>query len=152
MGTIEVGEEMRRRHPPEYFNGLGAPEHCEREALEIFHQQLEATLAQKKDTILCSGQPRRVSQIDHTRAVRHKYDLQLVYVVMNPPEEVLLARLQHRFEPGSEAYKLSEARIKNDKIQLFDVLVGLLARREDVWTINQSFGPDAIARDLVELF
>lgn len=145
VGLVEVGKEMRRRHPPEFFQGSAAPEHCEQEALSIFHEQMvEAT---KHEFVFVDGQPRRVSQI--TPCLQYRYDHQLFFLLMNESEEVLKKRLEGRFAPGSGEYELSWMRIRNDKVQLFDVLFELIKLNLVIETAAENCPTEDLARFIV---
>lgn len=56
VGLIQIGKEMRKRHPPEYFKGLGAMAHTETEVWSIFEEQKK--LSEDKKLIVLTGVPR----------------------------------------------------------------------------------------------
>lgn len=113
--AVRVGKILRERYPPGYFNGMGAPEHTEKEALDIFNEQIEAN--KDKKIILVNGQPRRVSRIGETVG-----RFPGIVVLFYAPDEVIRERIKRRFPDDPESAALSLARVNNDKIQLYDVL------------------------------
>lgn len=118
IGVIEVGKALRQKYPPSYFDGQGAPEKTELEALEIFESQLQAN--RHKRVVFVSGQPRRISQIQPTIGT-YGGEVLLLYA----DDEVLEQRAKRRTGDNQE---LSLQRMKNDKMQIFDVLVRLQGR------------------------
>lgn len=112
VGSVRVGKIMRERYPPDYFKGSGAPEHTEQEALKIFEDEIERL--KDKRVVLISGQPRRLSQIEHTIG---KYPGIVVW--LHADEDVLKQRIEKRSAADQE---LAFARIKNDQIDLYKVI------------------------------
>lgn len=130
IGAIEVGKEMRRRHPPEYFNGLGAMEHTEKEVWDIFEEQFEANRG--KRIILVDGQPRLPSQVDKLIDFASKHLHTLYYLLFNVTKEETFERLQKRHADDLKSQALGFARSTNDKVQLYDVLVELTKQDQGI--------------------
>ena len=120
VGSVRVGKIMRERYPPDYFKGSGAPEHTQQEALKIFEDEIQRL--KDKRVILISGQPRRLSQIEHTIGKYHG-----TVVWLHADEDVLKQRIGKRSAADQE---LAFARIKNDQIDLYKVLHRLWRRPE----------------------
>lgn len=114
VGAVQVGKEMRRRYPPEYFQGSGAPGHTEDEARRIFEEQLKA--AEGKKLILVDGQPRRRSQV---ALMKRNPGLGLI---LDVSEETQRERLENRFKNDPAGRFLAEDRIKNDKVMYYDCI------------------------------
>lgn len=121
FATVEVGKEMRRRYPAEFFKGKAAMQETEDEAFEIFTEQYAA--AGEKPVVI-DGQPRQVSQIDRVLKVL-KYPF---FILLHAPEEELKHRI-HKRDKDTEWASLSERRLDADRIQLYDVLAELMLRR-----------------------
>lgn len=125
--AIQVGKVMRERHPPEYFKGSGSPAHCEAEALNIFSEELAKYSKNKKPYLLVAGQPRRVSQIEPT-IVTHPG----TFLWLHCDKDTQLQRINQRFADSLEGRELALARIKNDKIDLYDIIWSLMGLDIDV--------------------
>lgn len=128
-GTVEVGKEMRRRHPPEYFKGRGAMQETEEEALQIFKQQFfVGTQADQPNLVVIDGQPRMLSQIEPC----FSYAQSLGYIpkvgVLGCSDEKIKQRIQQR-DTTRQAFELSMKRMVNDKVQLHEVLVELIKHK-----------------------
>jgi len=134
VGLVQVGKEMRRRYPPTHFNGMGAPDNIELEAIEIFLEQLKQRKQQRCDLILVDGQPRRYSQID----IMLNHAPRRAFLHLTASHEVLLERAAVRDSEDPDKLSLSLARLKNDKIQLYDVLSELSLMQERVLTYDTS--------------
>lgn len=119
VGSVRVGKIMRERYPPSHFKGQGAPEHTEAEALQIFEEELQKQTA---PNVFILGQPRRITQIEPT--IR-KYPGLLI--VLYADDNILCKRIQNRFKDDADGMALAMARYTNDKVQLYPVLVNLVA-------------------------
>lgn len=122
-GAIEVGKEMRKRHPPEYFTGLAAMPHTEEEVWQIFVEQYQKQM--HKSRILVDGQPRLASQVQRLIAFADAHNESLRYIFLTVTQEEIMARLLHRFPNDAPSQALGFARSKNDCTQLWDVVVEL---------------------------
>lgn len=136
FGVVQVGKEMRRRHPPEYFRGLGAMPHTEDEAQNIYKEQLNSAKAAGKSKIIIVGQPRMKSQVNKVFLPNPGK-----VIWLNAADNVIKARIKERFVNDHAALDLANARVTNDKLQLFEVLFELL----HLGTKIQCFNTDSIA-------
>jgi hypothetical protein len=123
VGKVQVGKEMRKLFPPGYFKGRGAMTETEEVALRVFQEQFEKE--KHNLAVLVDGQPRLVSQIDPILDITGK---QCSVMWFQASDDELLARLRRRFPDDSESYDLAIQRMKNDRIQLYDVLHELISR------------------------
>ncbi len=131
IGLIQIGKEMRKRHPPEFFQGLGAMSSTEDEVKEIFKEQYEAH--SDKHTIICAGFPRVAYQYEF---ITQFEDRAFIYIYSD--EYDYLDRLDVRFKDNPSGRELSEQRLKNDRIQLYDMLMVLLSNDERVTVIKNT--------------
>ena len=120
VGSVRVGKIMRDRYPPGYFQGSGAPKHTEVEALQIFEEELAKNT--NKRNVFISGQPRRIDQIEHTV---EKYPGHIIWLWAS--DDVILERIDKRFANDLASKELALQRIKNDKLQMYDVMFKLMA-------------------------
>lgn len=120
IGSVRVGKILRERYPPDHFKGSGAPEHTEKEALEIFESEIQRLKG--KRTVLISGQPRRLSQIKPTIG---KYKGSIIW--LHASDDVIRQRISNRSEADQE---LALQRIKNDKIDLYTVMHELWCQQD----------------------
>lgn len=114
IGLIEVGQEMRRRHPPERFNGKAAMDDTEAEVWEIFDTQMNASTS---DFVMCDGQPRTPGQVHQISArFRNIYPIWLHTHV-----DILTQRANLRSK-DTPTLQMHIQRITNDRVQLFDTV------------------------------
>ena len=125
-GLVEVGKEFRKRYPPERFRGLAAMPDTEEEAFEIYTEQIREAYRDKCEYILVDGQPRSLTQVERVLAFYPGITKEAWWLSVD--EEEIHSRLVGRSPVYSEDYKLSYARITNDKIQLFPVIWSLIRR------------------------
>lgn len=109
VGLIQVGKEMRRRHPPEYFKGLGAMDETEDEVWGIFLEQLASHA--DKEVILVDGQPRSVTQVE--KCIDLVRDREKVFVWLATPVDEIKKRAEAR-DDSEAAKELTMQRIVND--------------------------------------
>jgi len=121
FGAVQVGKEMRKRYPPEHFLGTGAPQHTEKEAVQIYEEELQKRIEENKKVIFVVGQPRRLSQIETT--IRQNPGEVLLFHVS---PETQVKRMMTRFSNDAKSMLLSCQRIDNDRIQLYDVIFQLM--------------------------
>lgn len=137
FGAVQVGKRFRELYPPEYFEGLGAPEKCEDEAFKIFREQHDAATESKKKWILVSGQPRRPSQVERILG----YAPGTIFW-LHASNEVVESRIHTRFKDNPQGWKLANERITTDRVMLFDTLFALLQKSIPIipmdTTINRS--------------
>jgi adenylate kinase family enzyme len=118
IGLIQVGKQLRKKYPPEFFKGSGSPDHIEEEALSMLVDLLSEH--QDKKVILIDGQPRRVEQVDPLLQLFP--DLEVIWLYET--NDVLFARGMERAKSG-EDLNLNLKRIDNDVLDLYHVLYEL---------------------------
>lgn len=117
LGVIEVGKEFRRRYRAGKFKGKGAMRSTETEAWDIFAEQYANCVRGRRRVVLCDGQPRMAAQV---RRMREEYGP--VHVLMlHADDEVLRERTLLRDHSPADQ-ELTRQRLRNDRIQLYDVL------------------------------
>jgi hypothetical protein len=138
FGTIQIGKEMRKRHPPEYFGGLAAMPHTEKEVWEIFDDQLKAAEDSGKRCVVIDGQPRLASQV--TEVEERLWNIRYIQIVA--PHEVLMERAQKRAKDAANL-ELSMKRLVNDYQQLYYVIAEIMLRGQRCIVVD-STDPDWI--------
>lgn len=116
-GFIEVGKELRRRYPPEFFNGQGAMKETEREVWQIWDEQYYHAAFQGAEIILSDGQPRMAEHVGCMRSRVGAFPL----LQLHAPLPLLQSRAALR-DSTPEARQLSQQRLTNDYRQLYEVL------------------------------
>ena len=122
VGLCEVGKEFRKKYPPEYFRGQGAPAHTQDEALDILKEFYEKY--KEKKFLLVDGQPRDESQLDTILDLFQDHEQNVWWLFADKHD--IRSRIWERFPDDLESRKLAFERVDNDRIQLFDVAWGLL--------------------------
>lgn len=147
IGLIEVGKEMRRRHPPEYFDGQGAMAKTEAEVWEIVDEQYAAAVRSGRRMVICDGQPRLPG---HVEKMVERFGL-LHLLQLHADHDVLEERARRR-DSDPQTLELSHRRLTNDYIQLYQVLAewhihpqSMLAQCETIDTTGgEGFIPAAV--------
>lgn len=150
-----IGREMRRRHPPEYFDGAMASEKTEPEVRDIFMDVYVDFLKSDKQFLLCDGIPRLPSQVrflndvfknTHMEAPR---SLSVALVVFTLSDTVRAERMRQRGGTASEQ-ALAEVRFHKDKAMLQDVYdtIETVCDWKHAW-IDASGPPDAVQTELM---
>jgi hypothetical protein len=107
--AVCVGREMRRRYPPEFFQGQAALEATEPEVWELFAAHWRSAVAAEAPVFLVDGQPRHPSHPGRL----HAYCPQWAALVLSCPTLELIARSKLRdHTPGQQL--LTQSRISQD--------------------------------------
>lgn len=123
LGLVEIGKEMRRLFPPEYFKGSAAPTHTEGLALELFQNGIGRHRALGKKVILVDGQPRNPSQVTTIVGWTSRLpDCEFRFLHLFAPIEERKRRAAKRFKDDPASLALAEARIVGDLPALYEVL------------------------------
>lgn len=134
-GFVEVGKRLREKYPPEYFKGSAAPDHTEREALDLYLSEANALL-DKHDLVFVDGQPRRESQVE---VVLNSFStIPKVFLLFHASAEVQAVRAGQRFVRDPKSFELAIARIDNDRKQGYDCLVALLKNNMTVNVVEST--------------
>jgi hypothetical protein len=144
-GFVEVGKALRSKYPPDYFKGLAAPEHLEKEAINLYVEGVSACLADKREYCWVDGQPRSPFQVDAVLGTFSTIPKQFLLFTASADEQA--KRAAKRFAKDLESLKLAIARIDNDRKQGYDTLVRLLdfGRRVDVFgSENLQYPPEFV--------
>lgn len=124
VGIVQVGKELRRRYPPEYFKGLGALASTETEVEQILLDEIEKHFRQDKQIVLVDGNPR--SRRQARLLGRFPTIAQEEFWWLWCPDALTRLRIHERFAEDLESRRLAEARVSNDRQQLYDLLHLLL--------------------------
>jgi len=172
---IQIGAEMRRRHPPEFFNGLGAMPSTEAEVWEILAEQLNKGLADPKvKLILLDGLPRMGGQLPKLLSYFNSF-IQYGFVYLHASQETRKKRVEARFPYPPEVQQviddenikmtvkvheelkkvtsnrdLANKRVVNDILQLSDVLAEISLAGFPINYINTEGPPESYCRCLLE--
>lgn len=151
-GLVEVGKEMRRRHDPSFFKGKGAMPETEAEAFCIFREQFVKAYEEGAEFIFIDGQPRMASQVNSCIPYARKYssDVYLMFVHVEDEEAAERAVARDSYSPA--ALDLSMKRLKNDKIQLFDVLGACICRTDvSIIGVDSNMSPRSLCFEIPKL-
>lgn len=148
FGLIEVGKEMRKRYPPEHFQGQSNPKHTAQEAWQIFLGQYAEHKQSGKKIILCDGQPR---DIDQTHAMVTDFP-NAHYIMLDVPHNLRRARAVQRFPiEQKENHDLTMKRLYNDYRGGFEVLLTLARLGRAVHVVGGSNPVEHTANTFVYL-
>ena len=137
---VEVGKEMRERYPADYFQGQDAPQHTQAEAWELCIDGINKGLEDPNvQIILVDGQPRSLDQVDKMIEIS-KGRIPCVYFAFTADREERERRIGVRFDPNNpehtKSIELAKARIVNDMITGYEMLVELLSRGQTVQVVK----------------
>jgi len=149
VGTINVGQMMRAKYPPEHFQGSAAPDHTEIEAWKMFTDELDYHIGRGKELILTDGQPRSYKQVEWAIYGLHKYPCVYSYVLFDCFKAIRRRRLQERFENDLSSLELGEQRLTNDMVMYYVVLAELIKAGVPVRVIStgrpfSDYGPQLL--------
>lgn len=130
---IEVGKELRSRHPPEYFNGLAALHKTEEEVWEIFNEQYKKATQEGARVILVDGQPRLEAQVD----IMFLRFPEMEAIWLFAPHKILEERAKKR-DKDKKLTSLSEKRLINDYRQLHIVIACLMRNNVRLCPVDTS--------------
>jgi adenylate kinase family enzyme len=122
VAAISVGQVLRNRYPPGYFDGQAAPQKTEAEALKIYQEFVWKAFEDCADLIIIDGQPRKASQVQIVDASEPR--LQKDYLLLHASHEDRAHRLSAR-DVDPEAVRLSMARLDNDYRNQYEVMIEL---------------------------
>ena len=127
VAAVSVGQLLRAKYPPEYFQGQMAPEHTEQEALQLYCDFVTNSIANGKKLIVIDGQPRSISQIDGVHnfpgnKITHKY------VLIHADYKLREARVVKRDEQNQSALDLAQKRLMNDFRSTYEIMIELAKR------------------------
>lgn len=139
IGIIDVGAEIRKRHPPEYFEGQGAMEKTEPEVYEIITSRMkELCVVGNVTHIILTGNPRLVSQYHFLKQLSLEgLDIFIKYVWLYENDDIIQSRINQIEDAGSR--ELSQQRLKNDKVMLYPVIHELIANEDLIATTPKEF-------------
>lgn len=117
-GSVLVGKIMREKYPPSYFEGQGAPEKTEAEALQIYETELEKN--NNCSYVFVDGQPRRVSQVLPVFQIAKRMGFHTRVFWLHRNVDVLRDRIATIQDEEKRA--LAEARLVNDHFTVYETL------------------------------
>jgi|SRR6056297_308547 len=145
-GFIEVGKEMRKRHPPEFFKGLGAMKDTESEVWEIVAEHYQAAISAGATVIFCDGQPRMREHVVELQRRFGDYSL----IQLHAPFELLTTRASIRDAGDPSKQRLNEQRLHNDYRQLYDTLAEYHMQTGRVsYLVDATQSPDKVATTVI---
>lgn len=155
VGTINVGQMMRAKYPPEHFEGSAAPDHTEIEAWSMFTYALKGHIQAGKELILTDGQPRSHKQVQWAIHDLHEYLCVFDYVLFDCHKQERRRRLTNRFPNDPSSLELGEKRLTNDMVMYYVVLAELLKAKIPIRAIKtdgpfESYGP-TLLEDLFDV-
>ena len=118
---ISVGRELRKKYPPSYFAGQAAPEHTEREAMEMYTDFITDRRYLGYKLIVIDGQPRKTSQV--APCIDSSADLQHDFLLIHADHVTRSDRL-HASRVG-DSLKLATQRLDADYRNQYEVMVEL---------------------------
>lgn len=118
---ISVGRELRKRHPPEYFQGQAAPAHTESAAMELYRNFVDTTTASGYQLIVVDGQPRNASQVTACLLANGNHE----FLLLHAPHAVRHERLIRRDGADLSKLALATARLDADYRNQYEVMVEL---------------------------
>lgn len=134
FGIVQVGKELRRRHPPEYFQGKGAMDFTEKEVEEIFTEGVQAAIDANKIAVFVDGNPRSYDQL----YLLGKFHEREVFWWLHADELQVRDWLRDRFPEDVASRELAEQRLTNDCVQLMPLLHELVSRRKSIRAIRMA--------------
>lgn len=151
IGTINVGQMLRDKYPPEHFAGSAAPEHTEVEAWKMFSDALKRHLDNSKQLVLADGQPRSYNQVQWAIELITNVDFPIEFILFDCRKEIRRTRLVERFANDSESLNLGLERLTNDMILYYTVLAELTHAGVEVEVIKtdgkfETYGPQLLER------
>ena len=114
---VLIGREMRKRYPPEHFQGKAQMADTEAEVLEILWNGVKAATT---PVILVDGQPRNLNQITWMEA-HFCRDYRWCAVNCYAPRPYRVERAEAR-DPDPEKLALSMKRMDDDVLTLYEVV------------------------------
>lgn len=146
--TLCVGKILRKKHPPEYFEGSGAPEKTTQDVLDIFDKGVSDFKDSTYSMLLVDGMPRQDCQIQRVAELESHFHIVFVYLYCPDKEREL--RLSERFKKGTSGHDLGLARMQSDKAMYLDVICRI--NLYTCWTVDYidvSFSPE-LAQDIFQ--
>lgn len=124
VAHISVGRELRKRYPPNYFDGQAAPQKTEVEALELYDLFIYANKRKPQvKLIVVDGQPRRASQVSAILSLHQ--DCPKRFLLIHADHDVREERLHGRDRGDPEKVKLAMARLNNDYRNQYECMIEL---------------------------
>lgn len=152
VGLVQVGKEMRKRHPPEYFKGLGAMQSTEEEVRQIYCEQYGQVKHNR--LVLVSSQPRLISQVSFVYEVDGHRKRAFLFIRASDAE--INHRVNERFpnwrtdESHLKSRELSLQRINNDRIQNYDTILEIISQGDDDILVYDTEDVSVMARRLMD--
>lgn len=123
-----IGHKLRNRHPPEFFDGLGAMPETEPEVVEILRDSVNEFASDRNaEVLLVDGAPRLLTCLDEIIQIYRETGIEFCFalLVSNRPE-VIEARARQRDGNDPAKLDLTLRRIINDKVLGYDILAALM--------------------------
>lgn len=125
IGLVEIGKILRAKYPPEFFKGQAAPAHTQEEAWNLCFDAVNKHLEVGCELILIDGQPRDLRQLATMMKDPWPGLYQVWYVLLHASMEERERRARQDRADTQGNLDLALARIKNDMVNYYDILVHL---------------------------
>lgn len=128
--SVLIGQELRKKYPPEFFRGMGAMPETEEEVIRILRDAIEDFLTSDDELLLVDGAPRLPPCFDFCESVSvYRCDRSYLLLVVDS-DSVLDSRSRDRDGDNVEKLALSQQRISTDKQLTYEILCSIL--KEDL--------------------
>ena len=114
--TVEVGRMLRAKYPPEYFAGMAAPQHTQKEAWQLMLDGLDIAERQGAERVFVDGQPRDMQQAERCVKFDNSH-FRLIWV----PASIRESRAKERDGGDPAKLELSLRRLQTDLLTGYDV-------------------------------
>lgn len=148
--SVNVGQKLRAKYPPSYFEGKDSLPKTEPEVREIFERGVSEFVEGEASILLVDGQPRSTSQIDFLEECLDKYDIaHVAFIWIDCDDDVRESRGSRR-DKDPEVKALFDARKVSDKLSIYPVVHSLLDREFTVVACDSSEQPSAMFQMALE--
>lgn len=150
IAGISVGRELRKIHPPSYFQGQAAPECTEKEALDLYRGFVETSVFQGYRLIIVDGQPRTETQVPIVVEEAYQHTGNVAFVLLDAPHALRAARLAQRDGDNPDAMALASARLDADYRNQYECMIALAKFRQhlDICDITQ-YTAEALVKNML---
>lgn len=136
--SVNIGQILRAKYPPSYFEGKDSMPKTEQEVQEILEDYVREFNSSESEVLLIDGQPRTIHQIDFLEHLIDKYKLDGIQYVWVDCLDAEREKRGTKRSKTEDELELFNARKVGDKISVFEVLFSLLDRMDTVVTCDTS--------------
>ncbi len=136
--SINIGQILRAKYPPEYFEGQGTLDKTEDEVRKLVEDAVKEFVSSDKQVLLIDGQPRNQDQIEFLEVLQQRYEIDgTVFVWVSCTDGERERRGSSRSQTQGELELFNSRKIA-DKISIHNVLFDVLDRENTVITCDTS--------------